>query len=280
MPSGVFNVSRKYRQHSAVFLLCNQCGSKSGACNIAPRFVAFCLRQGRRSHSHLIWQPKRKRAIYPCMAGIRRAVRSDFWPVQLYWKQQKGSRPLTLYFWILICLRKAAWTLSGSCGKSPKDRARRSSLPSRNTWLTFFCLRYLYYLVKSVATEGVEETFRHLTSFISERAPMTDPSVAAGVGYGLKSIEHTARKYGGDAAFRFDEKEKTFNSLLDFLSICANPSTLRTAESDGWFFSKNTCVTIFCVNYWRRYENVLLYWFKRAEKWKRLSSRHLPFGEK
>ena len=97
----------------------------------------------------------------------------------------------------------------------------------------FFCLRYLYYLVKSVATEGVEEAFRHLTSFISERAPMTDPSVAAGVGYGLKSIEHTARKYGGDAAFRFDEKEKTFNSLLDFLSICANPSTLRTAESDG-----------------------------------------------
>ena len=33
-------------------------------------------------------------------------------------------------------------------------------------------------------------------------------------GYGLKSIEHTARKYGGDAGFQYDENEKIFTTRI------------------------------------------------------------------
>lgn len=35
-----------------------------------------------------------------------------------------------------------------------------------------------------------------------------------GGGYGLGSLEHTARKYGGDARFCYNEKEKTFTSQI------------------------------------------------------------------
>ena len=39
-------------------------------------------------------------------------------------------------------------------------------------------------------------------------------SARAGGGYGLKSLEHTARKYGGDASFRYDETKKTFTTRV------------------------------------------------------------------
>ena len=39
-------------------------------------------------------------------------------------------------------------------------------------------------------------------------------SVRAGGGYGLKSMEHTAGKYGGDARFRYDETAKTFTTRI------------------------------------------------------------------
>lgn len=39
-------------------------------------------------------------------------------------------------------------------------------------------------------------------------------SPRAGGGYGLKSLEQTARRYGGDATFRFDETEKTFTTRI------------------------------------------------------------------
>ena len=39
-------------------------------------------------------------------------------------------------------------------------------------------------------------------------------STRAGGGYGLKSLEHTARKYGGDAKFQYDEAAKTFTTRV------------------------------------------------------------------
>ena len=39
-------------------------------------------------------------------------------------------------------------------------------------------------------------------------------SPRAGGGYGLSSLEHTARKYGGDAWFRYDETAKTFTTRI------------------------------------------------------------------
>lgn len=39
-------------------------------------------------------------------------------------------------------------------------------------------------------------------------------SARAGGGYGLGSLEHTARKYGGDARFCYDEKKKTFTTRI------------------------------------------------------------------
>lgn len=39
-------------------------------------------------------------------------------------------------------------------------------------------------------------------------------SARSGGGYGLKSLEHTARKYGGDAKFQYDEVAKTFTTRV------------------------------------------------------------------
>lgn len=47
----------------------------------------------------------------------------------------------------------------------------------------------------------LDGNFHPASAFLSERA---------GGGYGLRSLEHTAQKYGGNASFRFDENEKIF----------------------------------------------------------------------
>lgn len=39
-------------------------------------------------------------------------------------------------------------------------------------------------------------------------------SARAGGGYGLRSMEHTAQKYDGNATFRFDETNKTFTTRI------------------------------------------------------------------
>ena len=53
-------------------------------------------------------------------------------------------------------------------------------------------------------------------------------------GYGLKSIEHTARKYGGDAGFQYNEKEQTFTTRI---RLNLHPEMLyrgkRQEESDS-----------------------------------------------
>lgn len=54
-------------------------------------------------------------------------------------------------------------------------------------------------------------------------------SARAGGGYGLKSLEHTARKYGGDAKFQYDEAAKTFTTRIR-LSIYSEVRTQLLQE--------------------------------------------------
>lgn len=51
----------------------------------------------------------------------------------------------------------------------------------------------------------VDGSFLPASAFVSSRA---------GGGYGLSSLEHTAKKYGGNAAFGYDEHTKTFTTRI------------------------------------------------------------------
>ncbi|MCD8025781.1 MAG: GHKL domain-containing protein [Clostridiales bacterium] len=59
--------------------------------------------------------------------------------------------------------------------------------------------------VYSSGRYDIDGSFLPTAAFLSGRA---------GGGTGLHSLEHTAKKYGGEALFRFDEQEKTFTSRV------------------------------------------------------------------